>query len=72
MSCKKAGIQITATSKEVHQALEKYALKHGDNMSEGAIPTSCIYTPEVFLDAIIEWIIANDQVSIYHSIWFFC
>lgn len=72
MSCKKAGIQITATSKEVRRALEKYALKHRDNMSEGAIPTSRIYTPEVFLDAIIEWIIADDQVSIYHSIWFFC
>jgi hypothetical protein len=65
MACKKASIPITATSKEVCQALEKYGLKHGDGTSEGPIPTSHIYTPEVFLDAIIKWIVADDQVSIY-------
>ena len=37
-------------------------------MNQGALPTSRIYTPEVFLDAIIEWIISDDQVSIYHTI----
>lgn len=60
----KASIPITATSKDVHAALEKYGLKDNDDMGGGPIPTSCIYTPEVFLDAIIKWIIADDQIRI--------
>jgi len=74
MSCQKAGIPITVTSKEVWATLKKYAGKDDDDMtwSQGAVPTSYIFTPEVFLDLIVEWIIGGDQVHIYHSVWFLC
>ena len=68
----KAGIPITATSKDVCAALKKYGLKNNDDTSGGPVPTSHLYTPEVFLDAIVEWIIADDQVRVYHSIWVLC
>lgn len=74
MSCQKASIPITATSKEVQAALEKYARKDDDDTtwSHGAVPTSHLFTPEVFLDLIVEWIIGGDQVCIYYSVWFLC
>jgi hypothetical protein len=37
-------------------------------MSGGLIPVSHVYSPKAFMDAIVEWIIADDQVSIYYSI----
>ena len=37
-------------------------------MSGRLIPVTCVYSPKAFMDAIVEWIIADDQVSIYYSI----
>jgi hypothetical protein len=53
-SYKKAGIPITATTKDVHNALEKYGDKIDDDMSGRPVPISYIYMPEVFLDAIVK------------------
>jgi len=70
MLCRKAGIPITATSKEVHNAVEKYSPKDNDDddTSGRPVPVSRIYTPEAFLDAIAKWIVSDDQVSIYYSV----
>ena len=70
MLCRKAGILITATSKEVYNAVEKYSPKDNDDNDTSRHPVlvSCIYTPEAFLDAIAEWIVSDDQVSIYYSV----
>ena len=40
-------------------------------MGGGLVPTSRMYTPEAFTDAIVEWIIADDHVSICYSVRFF-
>ncbi len=66
MSCIEASIEITSTSKEVRRALDKFERKHGhgDNAitADGSFPVYRTYTPKTFLDAIVKWIIANDQV----------
>ena len=69
MSCNKAHIEITSTSKEVRRALDKFEWKHGrgDNVitSDGSFPVYRTYTPKAFLDAIVKWIIADDQVCLF-------
>ena len=65
MSYRQAGISITATSKEVCDAVEKYAPEYDGNTSGHPVLVSHIYTPEAFLDALAKWIITDDQVSIY-------
>ena len=68
MSCRQASISITATSKEVRNAVEKYAPKYDGDTSGHPVLVSRIYTPEAFLDALTKWIITDDQVSIYYSV----
>jgi len=70
MLCRKAGIRITATSKEVCNAVEKYSSKDDDDNDTSGCPVliSRIYTPEAFLDTIAKWIVSDDQVSIYYSV----
>jgi len=58
------------TGKDICKALEDFNYDNeGDIMGGGAIP-SCMYTPEAFVDAIVKWIVADDQVRIYYFIWF--
>jgi hypothetical protein len=64
--CKKAGITIAATSKDVCKALEDFDYQGGDDTMSG-VPVR-MYTPEAFMDAIVRWIIADDQVSVWYSI----
>jgi len=70
MSCKKAGTEITSTSKEVRRAFDKFERKHGrgDNTmtSDGSLPVYRTYSPKAFLDAIVKWIVADDQVSLFY------
>ena len=67
-SCREAGIEITSTSKEVCRALDRFEQRHGhrhgDNMVtvDGTFPVYRTYTPKTFLDALIKWIVADDQV----------
>jgi hypothetical protein len=70
-----ANIEITSTSKEVRKALDKFERKHGrgDNATTGAdgpFPVYHAYTPKTFLDAIIKWIIADDQVCVFYLLMF--
>ena len=68
MSCKEAGIEITSTSKEVRRAFDKFEQKHGreDNaITAGPFPVSRKYTSKTFLDAIVKWIVADDQVCLF-------
>jgi hypothetical protein len=61
-----ADIEITSTSKEVRKAFDKFERKHGrgDNAiaADGPFPVCRAYTPKTFLDAIVKWIVADDQV----------
>lgn len=71
MSCMESGIEITSTSKEVRRALDKFEQKHGhkDNARvDGSFPVYCTYTPKTFLDAIVNWIVADDQVCLFYFI----
>jgi hypothetical protein len=71
MSCKKAGIKITATGKDVRKALEEFSCEgKGDIVGQGPVPISHTYTPNAFLDALIEWIISDDQVCLSYFVWF--
>jgi len=76
MSCKEASIEITSTSKEVRKALDKFERKHGrgDNTItvDGPFPVYRAYTPNTFLDAIVKWIIADDQVCIFFLFMVHC
>ncbi len=69
MSCMEAGIEITSTSKEVRKALDEFEQKHGHKNNivteGGSFPVYCTYTPKTFLDAIVQWIIADDQVCLF-------
>lgn len=69
MSCMDAGIEITSTSKEVRRALDKFEQKHGRGNNaitmDGPFPVYRAYTPRTFLDAIVRWIVADDQVSLF-------
>jgi hypothetical protein len=69
MSCMEAGIEITLTSKEVRRALDKFERKYGrgDNVitEDGSFPVNRTYTPKSFLAAIVQWIIADDQVCLF-------
>jgi hypothetical protein len=69
--CKKAGIKITATGKDVRKALEEFDYEGEDNtVGQGPVPISRTYTPNTFLDALIEWIISDDQVCLSYFDWF--
>jgi hypothetical protein len=72
MSCMEAGIEITSTSKEVRQALDKFERKHGRGdgarTTDGSLPVYRTYTPKAFLDEIINWIITSDQVCPFHFV----
>jgi len=61
------GIKITATESGVHEALQEYNQRFGDGMepksADGPVPIYRAYSPEAFVDAIVEWIVADDQVS---------
>jgi len=59
---------ITATGKDIQRALEDFD-DEGQSDRGGGVP-SRIYTPEAFLDLIVKWIIDDDQVCLYHFIWF--
>lgn len=68
-SCKKAGIKITATSKDICKALEEFNYDGEDNTGgQGTVPISRTYTPEAFLDMLIEWIVSDDQVCLSYFI----
>lgn len=69
MTCKRNGITITATSKDIQRALEEFGYEDEDN--GGAAIPSHIYSPEAFLDVIVKWIIADDQVRISYLFGFF-
>ena len=73
MSCTEANITITSTSKEVRKALDKFERKHGrgDNTTtaDGPFPVYHSYTPKTFLDAIVKWIVADDQVCVFFFIY---
>jgi hypothetical protein len=72
MSCMESGIEITSSSKEVCKALDKFERKHGGEDSaramDGSFPVYRAYTPKTFLDAIINWIIVDDQVCLFYFI----
>ena len=69
MLCNEAHIEITLTSKEVRRALDKFERKHGrgDNViiSDGSFLVYHTYTPKAFLNAIVKWIIADNQVCLF-------
>ena len=68
MSCKEAGIEITSTSKEVRRAFDKFERKYGreDNAAvDDTFPVHQAYTPKLFLDTIVKWIVADDQVCLF-------
>lgn len=70
MLCNEAHIEVTSTSKEMQRALDKFEWKHGhgDNVitSDDSFSVYRTYTPKAFLDAIIKWIIADDQVFFFY------
>lgn len=71
MSYKKAGIKITATSKDVCKALEEFNCKgEDDTVGQSPMPISHTYTPNAFLDALIKWIVSDDQVCLSYFVWF--
>ncbi|PPQ77048.1 hypothetical protein CVT26_007808 [Gymnopilus dilepis] len=63
--CKAAGIKITATEEDVQKALEEFNRQQGlENESQatgGPVPIYHPYSPEAFVDAIVEWIVSDDQ-----------
>ena len=68
MSCMKAGIEITSTRKEVCRAFDKFEQKYGheDNAAvHDTFPVHRTYTPKLFLDTIVKWIVADDQVCLF-------
>ena len=73
MSCIEANITITSTRKKVQKAFDKFEQKHGrrDNTTTADGPFSVYhsYTPKTFLDAIIKWIVADDQVCVFFFIY---
>lgn len=69
-ACKKAGIKITATSKDVRKALEKLGGDDAIGLSD-TVPAYRSYTPKAFTEAIVKWIVADDQVRLY-IIFTFC
>jgi hypothetical protein len=64
-SCEKLGIEITSRDKRLQSALADYRRRHGQvilkPLDDGPAPCSK-FTPETFTDAIVEFIVANDQV----------
>ena len=68
MLCMEADIEITSTSKEVRRARDRFERKHerGDDATEAdSFPVYHTYTPKTFLDAIVKWIVADDQVCLF-------
>jgi hypothetical protein len=68
-SCMESSIEITSTSVEVRKAFDKFERKHGhrgDNTraANGSFPIHRPYSPKTFLEAIIRWIVADDQVCL--------
>jgi len=63
-SCKKAGIEITATGNDIRKALDDFNHKDEDDpLSQGdGTPIRCTYNPNTFLDLLVKWIVGDDQV----------
>ncbi|KAL4254558.1 Zinc finger BED domain-containing [Pleurotus pulmonarius] len=62
LACDHAGLKITA--KEAQEFVTKFRQRHGNTLADGERRPSAAarpYSPEAFVDAIIEWIIADDQ-----------
>lgn len=67
--CKAAGVKITATDEGVQKALADFNRQQGlESESQGtgrSVPIYHPYSPEAFVDAIVEWIVSDDQVSTF-------
>lgn len=60
--CDKQNIKITATSIAKHVAA--YRTEHGET-TEPNYTTRQKFSKEGFVDAIVEWMVADDQVCLY-------
>ena len=69
-ACIKASIKITATGKDVRKALEDFG-GNDDISMDGPVPVYHAYTPKAFIDTIVKWIIADDQVCLLYCVVFF-
>ncbi|KAF9543547.1 hypothetical protein CPC08DRAFT_770216 [Agrocybe pediades] len=67
--CKQAGIKITASEPGVQDALDEYHRHHSTDSHNAAsdrdTPSLLYqdYSPEAFVDAIVDWIVADDQIG---------
>lgn len=65
------GLKITSTEPGVRKALEEYNRRHDgvqNTERDGPIPIYRAYSPEAFVDAIVEWVVADDQVLCLHVV----
>ena len=59
-------------NKDIHKALEDFNFEDRGDITDGRlVPNSHVFTPSTFMDAIVKWIIADDQVSMCYFVGFF-
>jgi hypothetical protein len=64
-SCDLAGIEITAKTGTIRDAVNEFRQEHGQDHSSPDNGTTRIpYTKDNFVDAVIAWVTGNDQVQL--------
>ena len=59
--CNQKGIKVTA--KLVAWEIDEYHTSHGESVEHGSEATRQKFLKEGFIDAVVEWIVSDDQVS---------
>ncbi|KAK0184537.1 ribonuclease H-like domain-containing protein [Armillaria mellea] len=61
--CDRLGIQVCSTQKHYQDAISKFYIKHGKQPATSSLnhPECSPFSHEAFIDALIAWIIADDQ-----------
>ena len=59
--CDQKGIKVTA--KLVAREIDEYHTSRGESVEHGSEATQQKFSKEGFVDAVVEWIVSDDQVS---------
>ena len=59
--CNQKGIKVTA--KSVAREIDEYHTSCGESIEHGSEATQQKFSKEGFVDAVVEWIVSDDQVS---------